>query len=103
MNLLQRSQRLAEVARHLCFAGGERCSQPSQVSLNSLCERVRVTKNAPGSAFGILERCHGLAEIVERGAVVFIEHRRVMQPHFERGVITLTENASRDGYCFAQK
>ena len=47
-----------------------RGSSKSQTALNILCERMRATKNAPRGLCRILERRHGLAEIVERGAVV---------------------------------
>ena len=33
-----------------------------------VCERVRATEHAPRDSFQFLERRHGLAEIVERGA-----------------------------------
>ena len=39
-----------------------------QIILNPFCERVRATHHAPRNPLGVLERCHGLAEIVERGA-----------------------------------
>ena len=45
------------------FAGAERGSRVSQFVLNSLCDRVR-------DPFRVLERRHGLVEIVERGAGV---------------------------------
>jgi len=34
-----------------------------------VCERVRATEHAPRDSFQFLERRHGLAEIVERGAI----------------------------------
>ena len=42
----------------------------SQLNLDRLCDRVRATKHAPRDPFRILERRHGLAEIVERGGGV---------------------------------
>ena len=45
------------------FAGAARGSRGSQFVLNSLCGRVR-------DPFRVLERRHGLVEIVERGAGV---------------------------------
>ena len=52
------------------FAGAERGSRGSQFVLNSLCDRVR-------DPFRVLERRHGLVEIVERGAVVGVLRRGV--------------------------
>ena len=49
------------------FAGAAR---GSQFVLNSLCDRVR-------DPFRVLERRHGLVEIVERGAVVGVLRRGV--------------------------
>ena len=42
----------------------------SQEMFNLLYEQVRVTEHAPRDRFYLLERRHGLAEIIERGAVV---------------------------------
>ena len=71
---------------------GERGSRVSQIALNSSCERVCATKHAPGGPFRLLERRHGLAEIVERRAVV-AEHLPVIQPHTKTEFITFPENA----------
>ena len=49
-----------------------------------------------------LQRRHGLAEISERGAVVFEERKCVKPPHFKRFYIIFAENASRHGYHFLQ-
>jgi hypothetical protein len=49
------------------LAGAERGSQGV---LNLRYERVRATHHAPGGPCRLLERGHGLAKIVERGAVV---------------------------------
>ena len=100
MNLLDRSKRLAEVARRLRFAGAERGSRLLQSGLNLLCGRVCTTEHASGGPFRILERRHGLVEIVERGARGG-ERRCVIIPHPERESITLAENAARHGYPFA--
>ena len=54
-------------------AGVERGSRDLQIRLNLQYERVRSTEYAPRGPFHVLERRHGLAEIVERGAVVFVE------------------------------
>ena len=70
MNLLQRSQRLAEVARRLLFTGAEHGSRLLQSGLNLLCGRVCTTEQAPRGRFQCLERRHGLADIVERGGML---------------------------------
>ena len=41
--------------------------------LNRRCKRVRATEHAPRGPFRLLERIHGLAEIVKRGLVVVVE------------------------------
>jgi pyruvate kinase len=45
---------------------------------------VRAAEHAPRGRFYLLERRHGLAEIVERGAPVSVERLRVIPPHPER-------------------
>ena len=42
---------------------------------------MRVAKNAPRGPFYVLDRLHGLAEIVECGAGVEKESLRVIPPH----------------------
>ena len=74
-----------------------------QIALNTRCGRVRAAEHAPRGPFKFLERTHGLAEIVERGAGVKVERPRVNCPYPERGYLTLPENASRHGYRFAQQ
>ena len=101
MNLLDRFERLAEVARRLCFAEGG--SRLLQIAPNPLCGRVCTTEHASGGPFRILERRHGFAEIVERGGGVLAERPRVKQPHHERDKIFRSENASCHGNCFAQQ
>ena len=54
--------------RRPCLAEG--CSRGSQVVLNVYCERVRATEHLPRDPFRVLERRHGLAEMVERRAVL---------------------------------
>ena len=44
----------------------------SHFALNRTCHRVCATEHAPGNTFSVLERRHGLAEIVERGAGVLV-------------------------------
>ena len=41
--------------------------------LNRRCERVRASEHAPHGPSRVLERIHGLAEIVKRGLVVVVE------------------------------
>ena len=57
-----------------------------------LHERMRGTEHVPRSLFRVLERVHGLAEIVERGAVVFVEAPRVCKFHYKREFSILTNN-----------
>ena len=101
MNLLDRFERLAEVARRLCFAEGG--SRLLQIALNPLCGRVCTTEHASGGPFRILERRHGFAEIVERGGGVLVDRPPVSPPHPEREIITFSENASCHGYRFAHQ
>ena len=61
------------------------------------------TEHAPLGPFRLLERRHGLAEIVERGGRVLAERRRVIPPHIERESLVLTKNASRHGNQLAQQ
>ena len=85
------------------LAGAERGSRVSQVVFNPPCGWVRASKHAPRNPTRVLERRHGLAEIVERGTVVLVERRRANPPRLERGVMTFTENASRHRHRFAQQ
>ena len=66
-------------------------------------QRVRATEHSPRDRRHILERRHGLAEIVERGAVVLVKRLRVNLLHPECVLMTLAENASRHGNRFAQQ
>ena len=52
------------------LAGAERGSDIPQVALNLHRERMRAAEHAPHDPRRLLERRHGLAEIVERGAGV---------------------------------
>ena len=54
------------------LAGAEQGSGVSEGFLNPRCGRVRAAKYAPRGRRHILERRHGLADIVERGAVVVV-------------------------------
>ena len=83
--------------------GAEHGLRLSQISLNPRCDRVRATKHAPCDPARDLERRYRLAEISERGAVVFEERKCVKPPHFKRFYIIFAENASRHGYHFLQQ
>ena len=85
------------------LAGAERGSRVSQGSLDRLCGRVRTAEHAPRGPFRLLERRHGLAEIVERRAGVPVERLRVNSPHPEREFMTLAENASGHGHRLAHQ
>ena len=52
------------------LAGVERGSRVTHVALDPRSGRVRATEHATRDPFRVLERRHGFAEIVERGAVV---------------------------------
>ena len=69
------------------FAGAARGSRGSQFVLNSLCGRVR-------DPFRVLERRHGLVEIVERGAVVGVLRRGVGVRRTTRRVTQLLSKPS---------
>ena len=72
------------------FAGAELFSRDSQYVLNPRFERVRASEHTLRDPFRLFERRQGLAEIVERGAVVPVERRRVSPPHSERDAIALS-------------
>ena len=59
------------------------------------------SKHAPRDPHRVLERLHGLAEIVERRAGVPVERLRVTPPHFVQEVMTFSESPSDDGHRFA--
>ena len=61
----------------LAGAPAEVGSRGLQGALNVHCGRVCAAEHAPRDSFHILERCHGLAEIVERGVGVVVERPRV--------------------------
>ena len=60
-----RGHRIADVR---FLAGEERSSRASKFVLNRSCERIRATEHAPRDPFRLLERRHGLEEIIECGA-----------------------------------
>ena len=64
---------------------------------------MRAAEHPPRDPFRVLERRHGLVEIVERGAVVIAERHRVNPPHPECEFMTLAENASCHGHHIAQQ
>ena len=61
---------------------------------------MRAAKYALCDPFKLLERRHGLAEIVVRGGGVLVEGIRVIFPRPERDFVTLAENASHHGHRF---
>ena len=85
------------------LVGAERGSRVLQIFPKCHCERVLAAEHAPRDPYHVPERRHGLAEIFERGASVEEERPRVNRPHLERGLITLSKNAPRNGHCFAQQ
>jgi len=50
--------------------GCERRSRVSQGALNPRCERVLAAEHAPRNPYRVIERRHGLAEIIECGAFI---------------------------------
>ena len=60
-------------------------------------------EHAPRDTIRVLERRHGLAEIVERGVGVFVERHRVHRCYPEKPVIRFPESASRHASLWAQK
>ena len=80
----------------------EDCSRVSQGLLNRSYERMRATHHAPRDPCRVLERRHGLVEIVERGAIVLAERLRVIPPRLERESMSFPESALRQGHRFAQ-
>ena len=84
-------------------AGAERFSRFSYGVLKFRCERVRATEHATRGPFRLLERIHGLADIVEGGAIDSTERDRVIPPQPEHDDMTLPENASRRRNPFAQQ
>ena len=82
------------------FASAERRSRESQLLLNRRCERVRTTEHAPRRPRRLLERIHGLAEIVKRGLVVVVElspapRRRSVDSSSLRDDTTVVATAAR--------
>ncbi len=84
------------------FAGAKCGLRGSQVARNTFFKRVRDTEHTLRGPFYLLKGRHGLSEILERGACVDIDRRRVNPPHPERDFISFAENAPRHGDYFAQ-
>ena len=84
------------------LAGAERRLSLSQGILNRFRGRIRAAEDAPRDSSCVLERRHGLAEIVERGAGIREERPRVIHPQPKRDIITFSANASRHGCRFAE-
>ena len=90
-------------SRRRRLAGVERGPRVLQMALKRLRERVRASEHAPRGPCRLLERRHGLAEIIKRGVVGPVESQRVSPPHREREMMTLSEKASRHGNHFAEQ
>ncbi len=90
-------------ARRLLLAGAELGSRNSEIVPDCCCKWVRATENAPRGPFRVLERRHGVAEIVERGAGVFVKRASVIRPHPERDLRIVAENTSRHWPHLAQQ
>ena len=58
--------RLEDFAVFGRLAGAEGCARFMQGILNLICERMRAAEHASRDPVRVLERRHGLAEIVER-------------------------------------
>jgi hypothetical protein len=71
--------------------------------LNIRHDGMRATEHAPSGPYSVLESGNGLAEIVERGAIVLVERLRVNPSHLECDFMALSENTSRQGYLFAHQ
>ena len=79
------------------FAGVECCSRLSKSSLDLCYERIRATQHAACGPCRILERSHGLAEIVERGAGVEVDGYPVIRPNGPRGACSVARTRSQKG------
>ena len=89
-NRLVGHSKLGLPLRRRRFAGAERGSRVSQIIPNRFCGWVRNAKNASRDPCRVLERRYGLLVIVERGAVVYVERRRVTPLHYEREDIIIS-------------
>ena len=64
---------------------------------------MRAAQHTTRGPFRLLERRHGLTEIVERSVAALAEHPPVIRPHTETDFIAFSEDASRYGYRSAQQ
>ena len=83
-------------------AGAEGGLNFLQVNAQSQGARVRAAEHASRGPLRVLERRYGLAEIVERGVVVFVERLHVTPTNREREIMAIPENASRHGHHLTQ-
>ena len=67
----------------------------SQADFSMAYSWMRAAEHASRGSCHVLERLHGLADIVERGAFGSTEHLPVNLPHHERDLMTLSEDAPR--------
>ncbi len=77
------------------FAGAEHASRVLQIALNIHCERMRAPEHAPRDPFYLLEPRNGLAEIVERGAIVHVKRLRVKHPYRSINALRADRRARR--------
>ena len=85
------------------FVDAEHSSRLLQVMIDVFCRRVRGTEHAPPDPFRVLERRHGLADIVERGGRVPVERPRVIPTHLKDEIVARAANTSRHWYRFAEQ
>ena len=77
-----------------------RAERVARLVFLNLYKRMRATEHTPLRPFHILQRRHGLAEIVERGVGVHVKRPRASLPHRERE-FRLSNNASRHRHHLA--
>ncbi len=73
----------------------ERGSRFLQCFLNFFGERVRTTEHAPRDPSCVFERRHGLAQILERGAAVFVE-RLLLNETAWSALVGIQKRSARD-------
>ncbi len=69
------------------LAGAELCSHFAQIAPDAFCSRVRATEHASRDPFNVLERRHGLAEIVDGGAHPFTKRLAEFELRDARAVL----------------
>ena len=84
------------------LADAEPGSRLEQIASKSFCGRMRAPEHAPRDPFHVLESRHGLAQIVERGAAVFVERLRITPPNPEREIIEQTRRCVGRNFISAQ-